>query len=223
VAGDDDARRCVVIVAGILLSAVGDELVIAHPTEELPDAELAAVVSGPALYLLAHVALRLRMTGTIGGRRLAGALACLAIGAIGSFASALVVAGLLLAVLVAVIAGDQVAAARRRAPGRAVAARTAGDQRAASVTAAAARLTLPALNRALLARQGLLDRLDAPLVEAVGALQAQHWPALPVALWSRVRGFAPADLPGALERGELVVGTLLRNTLHLVSAREHPA
>ncbi len=83
-----------------------------------------------------------------------------------------------------------------------------------------------ALNRALLARQGLLERLDAPLVEAVealGALQAQHWPALPVALWSRVRGFAAADLYQALERRELLSGTLLRATLHLVSAREHPA
>jgi low temperature requirement protein LtrA len=107
----------VVIVAGILLTAVGDELVVAHPTEELPNRELAAVVCGPALYLLAHVALRLRVTGTIGGRRLAGALACLAIAAIGTFASALVVAALLLAVLVAVILGDQVAAARRRQRG----------------------------------------------------------------------------------------------------------
>jgi low temperature requirement protein LtrA len=107
----------VVIVAGILLSAVGDELVIAHPTEELPNSELAAVVSGPALYLLAHVALRLRLTGTISGRRFAGALACLATGAIGTFASALVVAALLLAVLVAVIVGDYVAATHRRARG----------------------------------------------------------------------------------------------------------
>jgi low temperature requirement protein LtrA len=107
----------VVIVAGILLSAVGDELVIEHPTEELPNAELAVVACGPALYLLAHVVLRLRMTGTIGVRRLAGALACLAIGAIGTFASALLVAALLLLVLVAVIVGDQIAAVRRRARG----------------------------------------------------------------------------------------------------------
>jgi low temperature requirement protein LtrA len=107
----------VVIVAGILLTAVGDELVIAHPTEELPDGELAALVSGPALYLLAHVALRLRMTGTISGRRLAGAFACLAIGAIGTFASALIVAGLLFGVLVGVIVGDQVSGARRTARG----------------------------------------------------------------------------------------------------------
>src|SRR5215207_2045851 len=107
----------VVIVAGIILTAVGDELVIAHPTEELPDAELAAVVCGPALYLLAHVALRLRMTGTISGRRLAGALACLAVAAVGTFAPALVVAGFLFGVLVAVIVGDQVAAVRRRRRG----------------------------------------------------------------------------------------------------------
>ena len=89
----------------------------------------------------------------------------------------------------------------------------------------AERLSERALNRALLARQGLLERLDAPLVaavEAVGPVQAQHWPAPPVALWSRVRGFAVEDLHAALDRGDLVVGTLLRNTLHLVSAREHP-
>ena len=107
----------VVIVAGILLSAVGDELVIAHPTEALPDAEVIAVVCGPALYLLAHVALRLRMTGTISPRRLAGAVACLAIGAVGTFAPALVVAALLLGVLVAVIVADQIAGQRRRRRG----------------------------------------------------------------------------------------------------------
>jgi hypothetical protein len=87
-------------------------------------------------------------------------------------------------------------------------------------------MTTAALNRALLARQGLLERLDVPLVdavEAVGALQAQYWPAPPAALWSRVAGFEPADLYAALRDGELVTGTLLRATLHLVSAREHPA
>jgi low temperature requirement protein LtrA len=103
----------VLIVAGILLSAVGNELVIAHPTDELTDAQLAAVVCGPALYLLAHVALRLRITQKISGRRLAGAIACLAVGAIGTSAPALVVAGLLVGVLVAVIAADHVGAIRR--------------------------------------------------------------------------------------------------------------
>ena len=107
----------VVIVAGILLTAVGDEIVIAHPTEELKDAELLTVVSGPALYLLAMVLLRLRMVGSISGRRLVGALACLAVAAVGTFAPALVVDGLLFAVLVAVIVGDQLAGAGRRRRG----------------------------------------------------------------------------------------------------------
>ena len=103
----------VVLVAAILLAAVGDELVIAHPKDELPGEELLVLVGGPALYLLAHVALRLRMTGSISVRRLSGAVACLAIGLLLSAAPALVVAGALLLVLVAVIVADQVVAARR--------------------------------------------------------------------------------------------------------------
>jgi DNA glycosylase AlkZ-like len=94
------------------------------------------------------------------------------------------------------------------------------------VSDAAQPMTTTALNRALLARQGLLERLDLPVVdavEAVGALQAQYWPAPPAALWSRVEGFEPEALYAALREGELVTGTLLRATLHLVSAREHPA
>jgi low temperature requirement protein LtrA len=107
----------VVLVAGIIAAAVGDELVIAHPTEQLSDAELAAVVAGPALYLFGHVLLRLRMTGTVGGRRLAGMFACVAVAPVGLVAPALVVAALLLGVLVAVIAAERIAAARRTARG----------------------------------------------------------------------------------------------------------
>jgi Winged helix DNA-binding domain len=83
-----------------------------------------------------------------------------------------------------------------------------------------------ALSRALLARQGLLQRRDLPLVEtveAIGAMQGQAWAALPVGLWSRMASFSPADLYTALERGELLWGIGIRGTLHLVSAREHPA
>ncbi len=108
----------VVIVAGIIVSAVGDELVIAHPNETLHGPELVAVVAGPALYLLAHVALRLRVTGTIGGKRLMGAMACVAVGFIGPYVSALVLSALLLGVLIAVIVAEQLAAARRVARGQ---------------------------------------------------------------------------------------------------------
>jgi len=87
-------------------------------------------------------------------------------------------------------------------------------------------MKLRELNRALLARQGLLEPWEKPLgevVESIGAIQAQAWTGLPVAFWSRVRRFAAEDLYAALERRELVTGTLLRGTLHLVSAREHPS
>ena len=107
----------VVLVAGILLNAVGDELVIANPTETLAGPEMAATVGGPALYLFAHVLLRLRMSGTLATRRLAGAIACVVIGLAGGGISALAVAALLLAVLVAVIVSDQVAGVHRRRRG----------------------------------------------------------------------------------------------------------
>lgn len=89
----------------------------------------------------------------------------------------------------------------------------------------AKRVTTRSLNRALLARQGLLKPLALPVteaVEAIGALQAQSWSAPVVALWSRVEGFNADDFHAALDAGSLVNGTLLRATLHLVSARQHP-
>ena len=74
------------IVAGIVLAAVGDELVIAHPTEVLAAPEIAVVVSGPAVYLLGHTLFRLRMARSLSVRCLLGALACLALArSVGSF------------------------------------------------------------------------------------------------------------------------------------------
>jgi low temperature requirement protein LtrA len=106
-----------VLVAGIVLAAVGDELVIAHPTEELPRAELLVVTGGPALYLLGHAFFRLRMAGSIAWKRLTGALACLLVGAVGLVLPALAVAALLIGIIAAVIGAEQLAAARRRARG----------------------------------------------------------------------------------------------------------
>ncbi|MEV5752446.1 low temperature requirement protein A [Actinoallomurus sp. NPDC052308] len=93
----------VLIIAGIILTAVGDELVIAHSTEELASAQMTAVVSGPATYLLAQATLRLRVTGAVSHRLVAGALACVAIGFFGTPLPALAVGGLLVVVLLAVI------------------------------------------------------------------------------------------------------------------------
>ena len=105
----------VVIVLGVIVAAVGDELVIKHPTEVLPGSEVAAVVAGPAIYLGALSLFRLRMTGSISPSRLLGALACLALGALGGLVSGLVLAGSVVAVLVAVIAYEHVEASGRRA------------------------------------------------------------------------------------------------------------
>jgi hypothetical protein len=85
-------------------------------------------------------------------------------------------------------------------------------------------LTVRELNRALLARQLLLERARLPVtraLERVGPLHAQGVESTYVNLWSRVEGFRREELTRALERRTVVKGTLLRNTLHLVSAREH--
>jgi hypothetical protein len=39
-------------------------------------------------------------------------------------------------------------------------------------------------------------------------------------LWSRVEGFERDDLTRALERRSVIRGTLMRRTIHLVSARD---
>jgi low temperature requirement protein LtrA len=116
----------VVLVAAIVVSAVGDELVIAHPSEPVPTNEINAIVGGPALYLLAHALFRLRLEGTISWRRLAGAVACVLVGVVFSGADALVLAVLVLAVVGAVIGLDQRAASRRRRRGAGEAAPAAG-------------------------------------------------------------------------------------------------
>jgi low temperature requirement protein LtrA len=103
----------VVLIAGVIVSAVGNELVIAHPGDRLAAREIAAVVAGPAIYLLGHALFRLRMAGSVSWKRLAGALACLAVGALATVVPALVVASLLVAVLMAVIAVERLAAVRR--------------------------------------------------------------------------------------------------------------
>ncbi len=99
----------VVFVAGIILSAVGDELVIAHPTDVLPPYEVAAVAAGPAVYLLAHSLFARRLTGKWYPSKLLGTLACVAVGFFGLFVPALVLAAALILVLVAVIAAGYLA------------------------------------------------------------------------------------------------------------------
>src|SRR4051794_4948902 len=81
-----------------------------------------------------------------------------------------------------------------------------------------------ALNRALLARQGLLERSRTPLprmLERMGGLQAQYAPSMYIGLWSRLEGFERDALTRALERRSVIQATLMRITIHLVSAADH--
>ena len=85
-------------------------------------------------------------------------------------------------------------------------------------------LTSADLNRSLLARQFLLERSRLPLsrtLDRIAGIQAQYAPSSYIGLWSRVEGFELAELTKALERRKVVQGTLLRSTIHLVSAGDY--
>ncbi|HET7869534.1 MAG TPA: winged helix DNA-binding domain-containing protein [Actinomycetota bacterium] len=81
------------------------------------------------------------------------------------------------------------------------------------------------LNRALLARQLLLERSPLPLtraLERIAGLQTQYAPSGYVSMWTRLRDFRREELTRALERRRVVQATLMRVTIHTVSARDFP-
>ncbi len=85
-------------------------------------------------------------------------------------------------------------------------------------------LTQRELNRALLARQGLLERFDAPLprvLSRVGGIQAQYAPSMYVGLWSRVKDLERDAVTRGLERRALIQATLMRSTIHLVARSDY--
>ena len=87
-------------------------------------------------------------------------------------------------------------------------------------------LTPTQLNRATLARQLLLDREDVTAtsaVERLAGMQAQE-PKHPfIGLWTRLAGFDGDGLRRALHEREVVRATLMRSTLHLMSAADYAA
>src|SRR5439155_10657300 len=81
-------------------------------------------------------------------------------------------------------------------------------------------LTLRELNRATLARQLLLRRarLSVPrAVAQIAGVQAQDIPAAPLRLATRLER---TDPDRALARGRVVKATLMRATLHIVTAQD---
>jgi Winged helix DNA-binding domain len=84
-------------------------------------------------------------------------------------------------------------------------------------------LSQRALNRATLARQYLLERAPLRAVDAIehlAGMQSQAPLAPYVGLWTRLRDFAPGELATLTEDRQVVRLQLMRNTVHLVPARD---
>lgn len=87
-------------------------------------------------------------------------------------------------------------------------------------------LTLRALNRATLARQMLLQRAKIGAREAVerlAGMQAQVAKPPFIGLWSRIDGFEREQLAKAIHGKDVVRGTMMRGTIHLVSRNDYLA
>ncbi len=83
------------------------------------------------------------------------------------------------------------------------------------------------LNRATLARQMLLERADGvavpAAVERLAGMQAQEPKPPFIGLWSRLADFSSDALLDALSARDVVRATLMRSTLHLLSAADYAA
>jgi low temperature requirement protein LtrA len=92
------------MVAGIVLFALGLKTTLAHVDNPLPTVPALGLTGGLALYLLAHVALRLRISGSLGHGRPIASVALLALFPLAREVPALAALGLVAAVCVGLIA-----------------------------------------------------------------------------------------------------------------------
>ncbi len=89
------------MVAGIVLFAFAMKTTLAHVGDELDTIPALGLCGGPALYLFAYVALRVRVSRTFGGGRLVAAVACALLWPVAVVVPALVALSLVAAVWIA--------------------------------------------------------------------------------------------------------------------------
>jgi len=92
------------MVAGIIVTAVGDKLTITDPHGHADTATIATVLGGPALFLAGHVLFKLALLGVLSVARLAAIAALAALMPLGSVVSPLVLATMA-TLVTAVVAG----------------------------------------------------------------------------------------------------------------------
>jgi low temperature requirement protein LtrA len=102
------------MVAGIVLLALGLKKTLGDVGDALGTVPATAMLGGAAVYLLAHVAFRLRNVHSLNGQRLACAVLLLALIPIGAELPALATLGILAAVLTALIAYEALRFAEAR-------------------------------------------------------------------------------------------------------------
>jgi low temperature requirement protein LtrA len=103
-AADSYSYLHLLLVAGIIIFAVGVRFVVRAPTDPLGGAARAALCGGVALYLVGHVAFQLRMVRVLGYSKVAAALALLAIFALGDEVAGWALAGAI-ALVLAILCG----------------------------------------------------------------------------------------------------------------------
>jgi low temperature requirement protein LtrA len=100
------------IIAGVIISAVGDELLLAHPGHPASTAGALAMLGGPALFLLGETLFRVRMIRSANAKRLAAMATLAALGLVAGAVSALALTTLVAAVLVGLAVWEHEPSAR---------------------------------------------------------------------------------------------------------------
>jgi low temperature requirement protein LtrA len=95
------------IVAGTIMVAIADDLLIAHPDERLAPAGVAMMVGGPAVYLVGESLVRLRLRSSLSGRRLVTVIALALLGTVGYQLPALALSAGVAAILAGLTVWDR--------------------------------------------------------------------------------------------------------------------